>query len=373
MLASWRGIHQFLLYFSTMPAQSEITWADGKFDSFDNSGIFCLNICNEHLLNMMTNSTAFDRLRLIHTIAELYYLENRTQQEIADVMGLSRSKVLRLLQEAREEGIVQISVINPFESVETLANTLKTKLGLSTVIVVGGQSNEPNHIRKRLGYAAAHYLGSALQQGATLGIGWGRTLYEVSLALETQPTRDITIVPFMGGLGQIAPSFQVHSMARTFSEKLGGTWKTLYAPALVEDEVTHAALMASRDVVPITNLWDEVDVALVGIGNVEFGEELQMLFVDYITSDATERLMQANAVGDICMRFFDIDGSPVNDALEHVISIELEHLKRIPHRIGVAGGAAKAAAILGAARGGYINTLITDETVVRQLLPLIDV
>lgn len=321
---------------------------------------------------MTRNRSASEHLRLMHTVAELYYLEGKTQLEIAEVMDLSRSKVLRLLQEAREEGIVQISVINPFESVETLTNTLKLKLGLSTVIVVGGQSNDPLHVRKRLGYATAHYLGSALQRGMILGLGWGRTLYEVAQALETEPTRDLTIVPFMGGLGQIAPSFQVHAMARTFSEKFGGTWKTLYAPALVENGGIYDALMSSRDIVPIVNMWDEVDVALVGIGNIDLGKDIQMLFADYITDDVNERLRDQNAVGDICMRFFDVSGRAIHAGLEHVISIDLDQLKKIPHRIGVAGGAAKATAILGAARGGYINTLITDEAAVRQILPLIE-
>ncbi|MBK8021059.1 MAG: sugar-binding transcriptional regulator [Chloroflexi bacterium] len=321
---------------------------------------------------MTANRTTSDYLRLLHSVAQLYYLEDKTQVEIAEAMGLSRSKVLRLLQEARQEGIVQISVIDPFASIETLATTLKEKLGLANVVVVGGQSNVPEHVRKRLGYATAHYLNSTLRPGATLGIGWGRTLYEVSQALETEPTRDITVVPFMGGLGQVSPSFQVHAMARTFNEKLGGDWKTLYAPALVEDEATYHALMASRDIAPIISLWEKIDTALVGIGNIDLTEEMQMLFADYMTPAVAERLRAANAIGDICMRFFDAQGSIIPDALPYVISIDLERLRRIPQRIGVAGGAAKAAAIVGAARGGFINTLITDEAAVREILPLID-
>ncbi|MBL8130833.1 MAG: sugar-binding transcriptional regulator [Anaerolineae bacterium] len=321
---------------------------------------------------MTKTRIASETLRLLHTIAQLYYLEDKTQMEIAEAMGLSRSKVLRLLQEARQEGIVQISVIDPFESIETLANTLKLKLGLSTVIVVGGQSNAPEHVRKRLGYAAAHYLGSALRHGAVLGIGWGRTLYEVAQALESEPTRDLTIVPFMGGLGQISPSFQVHTMARTINEKFGGTWHTLYAPALVENEAAYRALITSRDIAPIIALWDRVDVALVGIGDIDLGKEMRMLFADYMTQTVNERLRQSEAVGDICMRFFDLHGNAISAGLDYAICIDLERLKRIPQRIGVAGGAAKAAAIVGAARGGFINTLITDEAAVRQMLPLIE-
>jgi deoxyribonucleoside regulator len=313
-----------------------------------------------------------ESLRLMHSAAELYYLEGKTQLEIADILGVSRPKVSRLLQDARTEGIVQISVINPFESIDTLTNALKDALGLSTVIVVGGQSNDPLQLRKRLGYAAAHYLGSALQRGDVLGIGWGRTLFEVTQSLETKDDLNLTIIPFMGGLGQIASSFQVHALARAFSEKFGGTWKPLYAPALVEDDITYNSLMNSRDVASIVDMWEDIGVALVGIGNIDLGKDVQMLFADYMNYSVIEGLEEKSAVGDICMRFFDIHGEVNNNGLQHVISIELSRLKKIPRRIGVAGGTAKATAILGAVRGGFINTLITDETAAQQILKLID-
>ena len=313
-----------------------------------------------------------ESLRLMHNAAELYYLEGKTQLEIAKILGVSRPKVSRLLQEARAEGIVQISVINPFESISTLTDALKVALGLSTVIVVGGQNDDPTQVRKRLGYGAAHYLGSALQRGDVLGIGWGRTLFEVTQSLETKADHDLTVVPFMGGLGQIASSFQVHALARAFSEKFGGIWKTLYAPALVEDDATYNSLMASRDITSITDMWQEIDIALVGIGNIDLGQDVQMLFADYMNGRVIKRIEDANAVGDICMRFFDIHGKLISNGLQRVISIELDRLKKIPRRIGVAGGTTKATAILGAVRGGFINTLITDETAARQILKLID-
>jgi DNA-binding transcriptional regulator LsrR (DeoR family) len=71
--------------------------------------------------------------------------------------------------------------------------------------------------------------------------------------------------------------------------------------------------------------------------------------------------MAAGAVGDVCLRFFDAEGdlieSSVNDRL---VGISYEVLKRIPRRIGVAGGAEKHDAIRGAILGGWANILITD-------------
>lgn len=313
-----------------------------------------------------------DRLRLMHLTAEMYYMGQKTQNEIAKELGISRPMVSRLLSQAQKEGIVQITIVNPFADLRMLAGELKDQLGLASVLVAPGVGGSSQQVRRLLGRAAAQFLLSGLQRGDRLGIGWGRTLYEVTESLESHPGFDLTVVPLMGGLGQIAPGFQVNSLARTFSEKLGGLWHALYIPAIIEDPNTRASLLSSRDVAQIVELWDALDVALVGIGNVKIGDEVHMLFADYMDDDSLSGLVQQQAVGDICMRFFDLEGRPNKQGLPGVASIELERLLRVPRRIGVAGGEEKVDAIIGAARGNYINILITDETAARCILERIN-
>lgn len=180
-----------------------------------------------------------------------------------------------------------------------------------------------------------------------------------------------TVVPLMGGLGHISPSFQVHAMSRVLSEKLGGEWKTHYVPAIVESPEVRQSLLASSDARSIIEYWAKLSVAVVGIGNVDLGPEVEMLFADYLDDERFSYLRQAQAAGDICMRFFDAMGRPITDGLPGVTSIELSQLRQIPYTVGVAGGAEKAEAILGAVRAGYINVLITDETAATRILELI--
>jgi DNA-binding transcriptional regulator LsrR (DeoR family) len=313
-----------------------------------------------------------DQLKLIYLVAELYYLQGKTQLEIADELGVSRPKVSRLLSQAREEGIVHITVINPFADMKALADTLKIKLGFSGVVIVPGLGASQHQVRKRVGTAAARYLEKTLQRREILGLGWGRTLYEVATALESQTDLELTLVPLVGGLGQIVPSFQVHSLARMICEKLGGTWLPMYVPAIVEDSATYHSLLVSRDVMRIIDAWDGLSTVMVGIGVSDPGPEFQMLFADYLDEEILTKLREAGVVGDICMRFFDIEGRYIDDILQNVVSIELNHLRKIPRRIGVAGGAEKAEAIIGAARGGYINELVTDESAAHRILELMD-
>jgi len=314
-----------------------------------------------------------EQLKLIYLCATMYYLEHKTQNEIAKELNISRPKVSRLLSRAREEGIVHITVNDPFSSVGGLAKALKEKLGLAAIVVVPGERGSQDQIRKRLGYGAAQYLEDALQRGDTLGIGWGRTLYNVAKALKPNIKKDLSIVPLMGGLGQVPPSFQVHALARMFTENFGGVWRTLYVPAIVDDPIAQKVLLASRDVARIVDAWSELSVVILGIGNIELSPDVRMLFADYLDDDVLDKLKKSKAVGDICMRFYDLHGAPVESGLQGVISIELEQVKKVPRRIGVAGGAEKARAILGAIWGDYINILITDETAASEMLKLLNV
>jgi DNA-binding transcriptional regulator LsrR (DeoR family) len=302
--------------------------------------------------------------------ARLYYEDNRTQAQIARTLKTSRPTVSRLLQQARQEEIVQIKIVDPTATHSALETQLLAAFPLVEAMVISVERDAVDVTRRRLGQAAARYLERTLQNGNRVGIGWGRTLSEVVNALEPRRPARIQAIPLIGGLGQIAPAFQVHDLARAMAEAFGGTWQNFYVPALVESDRIAATLLRSADVRQVSAQWQSLDAAIVGIGNVAFETDLQMLFVDYLTTEAQTRLRQARAVGDICVRFFDAQGKPCADVMHGVVGIELKQLKRARRVVGIAGGAEKAEAILGALRGRYVNVLVTDEAAARRVLEL---
>ena len=310
-----------------------------------------------------------DQRRMLQA-ARLYYEDNHTQDEIARALKTSRPMVSRLLQQARAEGIVQIKIVDPNARHNALEKRLLAALHLSDAIVVPTDGDAPDRTRHRLGQAAARYLERTLQNGDVVGIGWGRTLYEAVSNLEPRRKARITAVPLIGGLGQIAPVFQVHELARALAEHFGGEWQNFYVPALAESDEMAQRLLDSPDVRQVTALWGNLNVALVGIGNVDFDAEMQMLFVNYLDKETQARLRDARAVGDICVRFFDVEGKPCPDAVRGIVGITLEQLHQTRCIVGVAGGTSKAAAILGALRGRHIHVLVTDEAAAERVLEL---
>jgi DNA-binding transcriptional regulator LsrR (DeoR family) len=311
-----------------------------------------------------------NELALMLQAARLYYEDNRTQAQIARALKTSRPTVSRLLQQARQEGIVQIKIIDPNSTHSILEEQLLATFPLVEAVVVSIESEAVDVTRHRIGQAAARYLERTLQNGDRVGIGWGRTLSEMVNALQPRRPARLQIIPLIGGLGQIAPAFQVHELARLMAEAFGATWQNFYVPALVESDRIAATLLRSADVRQVAAQWQSLDVAIVGIGNVAFETDLQMLFADYLAPETQTRLRTARAVGDICVRFFDAQGKPCANVIRGVVGIELKQLKRARRSIGIAGGAEKAEAILGALRGRYINVLVTDEAAARRVLEL---
>lgn len=312
----------------------------------------------------MTNC---EEWQLMLRAARLYYEDYLTQQQVADELGVSRPTVSRLLTQARREGIVQITIKDPFARSEELETQLAQSFDLKRAVLVPGEGLSSELLRRRLGFAAAEYLQDALADGSKVGIGWGRTLYAVVEALEVRQRSGIQVVPLIGGLGQISSSFQVNDLARRLAEAFHGTWQPFYVPAFVAEPEALDALLRLPDVAPVLQIWPQLDVALVGIGHFASQSQSSMLFSSYIAADVLQKLELCGAVGDLCGRFFDAQGQQCF-VERGVIGISLQQLQALEHVVGVAGGAEKVAAILGALRGGYVDVLVTDTITAQSVL-----
>ena len=309
-------------------------------------------------------------LKLMVRVARRYYKDGETQAEIAREMGISRPKVSRILQRARRMGIVEIRISDPFAQYSGLEQALIETFGLIDAAVASAAEDSPEMVRRRIGQRAAWYLESVLRDGDVVGIGWGRTLHAMVTSLQNSSTNRISVVPLIGGLGGIAPAFQVHELARMLAEAFGGTWQSFYTPAILDDAEAWRSLQRSDDVTRMVEAWGALDVALVGIGNVTSEPAVQMLFADYLDAETQRRLREMRAVGDVCVRFFDIHGKLCPDVFAGVAGIQPPQLRTVPRVIGVAGGHGKENALLGALRARLIDVLVTDEWAATRVLEL---
>ena len=314
----------------------------------------------------------WDAARLLNKVLTLYYVEELTQAKIAKQLRLSTAKVNRMIQQARKQGLVDITIRTPFQHLFELEARLKAIFNLRDAIVIPSIPEGTTHTADPLGRAAATYLVEHLTKGTRVAIGPGAALYSTVEAIETPRKLDVTVVPLVGAVqGQVTSD--VNYLAVRLAEKLGGKAYQLHAPAFVETCEQREALGAMRPVKEILDIARRADIALLGIGILDKVESRYVRFTA-LSSEDMDRITQVHGgVGDIAAHIFDVEGRPTaSEYSDRVIGLTLEELRRIPLSIGVAATTAKALPLYGALRGKYVHALITDEAAAKGTLDLFE-
>lgn len=312
-------------------------------------------------------------LRLLVKVSRLYYEEGLNQDAITTRLGLSRSKVSRLMAQSREVGIVQINVVPPEGLFLDLESRLEERFGLHEVLVIESQPTDPQEVVSRaLGSAAASYLLRAISPRSTVGMCWGSTIRFMAAALTSRPYPDAQVVQVIGGLGH--PEAEVHAteLCRSVSRSLGCGLTLLPVPGIVADTRTRDALLRDVHVQRAVAAFADLDIVFVGIG-APTADSVTMRDGSILTHAELDGLLRKGAVGDIALRYYDSEGECIpSDINDRIIGMTLEQIKQVPRVVGVSGGPAKLAAIRAALRGRIINVLITDSVTAAKLLGGVD-
>lgn len=299
---------------------------------------------------------------MAYRAAKAYYDESRTQAEVAHSLGVSRPTVSRLLAEARELGIVKITVRPPggLDTTDGLEAECAHALGLDRVYVV--ERSHVGNLGAHVAPGVSRALSDAgLSAGDTLLVSSGRTLYEVS-AQELPSLPDVVVAPTVGGLDEPEAWWQTNEITRRVAQRVGGRPLYLHAPALAEPRL-HRLLNDQPGVAKIHEAWQSARCALLGVGAPL---DARSMTATFFPIDPTIRERE---VGDVCARFYDATGQELlPDDGDHLVAVTREQLQRIPAAIAVAVGTEKAVSLAAGARGGFFNRLVTDTVTARQIV-----
>ena len=284
--------------------------------------------------------------------SRLYYELGETQGRVAELLGVTRPQVSKLLKQARAEGIVEIRIHERTELESPAAEGLRERFGLQAVHLAPSLAGPEDLTRRSVGRLAAQVLRTAVRDGSIVGIGDGASVSAAADSLvEASSPVAATVVPLCGGYWFAGPTREPF---RRVADALGATVHGLLAPGLVDDAATKQALYAHAGVRSILALWERLDVALFGIGAPSWSESA-------VGDDIVRDLESRGAVGELLIAPFDLRGRFVGKELrKRVIAFDARELQRVPVTIGVGGGPSKVRPILGALRARAVNTLVTD-------------
>ena len=298
-------------------------------------------------------------------VAELYYEENKTQDEVGALLGISRWKVGRMLTAAREAGIVRIEIIHPRARRLGLERDLRERFGLADAVVV--PRPEGTDAGPAVAQAGADYLAAMRPVPKILGVSWGRTLTAVAERLPEAWATGVTVVQINGGVTLNRRAGTAATLASTIAQKGRGEVVLLPGPAILERRETKEAIMADRTVAGVFDLARRADAYLYSAGVDDSHSAL--IESGYLRGSDVAVLASKGAVGDITGRYIDANGNIVDPALDaRTLGVELDALRDAERGIFVVSGEAKRDIARAVVVNGLCSILITDEGTARDLL-----
>ncbi len=298
--------------------------------------------------------------------AELYYEQDKTQDEIGQILGITRWKVGRLLHQAKEQGIIRIEIVHPKARRVGLERELLEKFNLNAAVVVPSEDDQAL-LRERVAVAAADYLVSMRPRTKLLGVSWGKTLHDVAVALPGEWSAPVQVVQVNGGVSNSTSPALAAATATMIAQKSRGEVTLMPTPAILERVDTKRAIESDRAVSEVLDKAHSADTYLFSAGpatrvsiHVESG---------YIFGPDIDRLQSLGAVGDVLGRYITSEGAIADPDLDQrTLGLSLDALRGSARSIAVVAGADKHPVALSIVANKLANVLITDEQTARFLL-----
>lgn len=327
------------------------------------------------------NQKQEQKLSLLSKVAHQYYVKRMTQQEISELLFISRSSVSRLLSQAEEENVVEIKINYYYNRDYHLEDLLKKKFNLKDARVLSRATEYPGSDSgdiEGVGKLAAEYLDDCLKSNTILGLSWGRSVGAVVNALHTEKEGPLKVVQIMGATVNEVSSNSAQQLVRRVANLYNGEAYYLNSPLFTEDDYVCSSIKKNPSVANTLKMAAHADIILTGIGirgsllpPEEGKTKTTESWMDLMTAELIDEIDEKHAVGTVAAQFFDISGNPIDCKwARNCIGLKLESFKKVPKVIGVAIGKEKVSAIRAAILGNYINVLISDSMTVQEILKL---
>lgn len=305
-------------------------------------------------------------LVLAGAVARRHYLDGRSKVEIADEFGMSRFQVARMLTEARAKGWVRVEITLPGHIDDDLSLRVRDALGVRSAVVVDAPTQPDSATREEVASVVAGLLDEHVRSGQVVGLTWSRTIEAMARRLERLVP--CTVVQLAGSLAVPGASSGTVEVVRSVAAAAGGEALPIYAPLVVEDAATAAALRRQPEIARALERSTALDVAVVSVGG--WGPGLSTVW-DAVSEAERADSLAHGAVGESSGRLFDADGRDVTGGFDdRVVGVTLDRLRAVPEVVVTAYGARRAEAARAAVRAGFVTTLVVDAALANRLLEL---
>lgn len=309
--------------------------------------------------------------KLMIKIAELHYIDDISQKVIAEKLNISKTKINRIIKEAKTRGLVKISIKEVERRAIEIEKIIETKFGLKEALVYLNSDKtdiEDEITFKQVGNLGAKYIERILKDDLNISLSWGKTLYYVLNNFSPNHKYNVNIFATLGGLSITQAEYQNNNLVRILGEKIQGSkYYQKYLPLIIDSLEYEKLLKKEDNIYRILKDITEMDYYFTGIGTIS--TESRMFKLKAFTSDNIDALKKSGIIGEIGLNFFDINGNFINSHLDKKISkLGIEDIKKIKNRVIIAFGKEKIDALKAILKTKIPNVLITDSVTAESVL-----
>jgi DNA-binding transcriptional regulator LsrR (DeoR family) len=298
-------------------------------------------------------------------VSWLYYMEGKTQEEISKTLGLSRSKVLRILAIARQNGTVQIDVTSDLRRCVELERSLEKLIGLERAVVVPNSQN-PETEYDVLGKALGNYITETLEDNMNIGLGWGRTLSASLAQIDYREQKNLKVVSMLGGLTRVSGE-NPSEFAWRFADRLSAECYLMAAPVFAPDTATRDALLSHAGINEVFTAAKSLNLAIITAGDLSPHSTVSQFFI--LEREDISSLHAAGAIGHVLCRFINVDGKVIDHPINNrVLAIDPRDLGSTRKIVLASGGWQKYEVVNAAIKLLKPHVLVTDESVAERLV-----
>jgi DNA-binding transcriptional regulator LsrR (DeoR family) len=295
----------------------------------------------------------------------MYFVEQMTQNEIADVLGVGRVTIVRMLAEARSRNEVKITIESELSEIVRLERALEKTFGLQQALVAPLSTPDADPI-PAISAKTGSFLSDTMKSGMRVGVGWGQTLFSSLPFISAKSLTDFKVISLLGGVG-VVRRYNPAEFAWRFAQIFQGDGYLIPTPAVVDSVETKIALVERCGLQEVFEMANVLDAVLLSVGGIASATTFSR--GGFLKEADREALLARGAVGDLLFHFFDRNGDLVDHPINSlVMSVDVDRLRKAPIRILTSGGEEKIEALLGAMTLIAPTILITDEESARRML-----
>jgi DNA-binding transcriptional regulator LsrR (DeoR family) len=296
----------------------------------------------------------------------LYYIAGRTQDDIAQILNISRPSAQRLVSLCRSEGLISFQMNHPIAQCMDLAARLRDRFDLLHCDVApadGSADTAAVGVASLGGLLIERWLRS--RKSLVMALGTGRAMRS---SIERVPRMSCPLHRLVSLVGTISPdgSASPYDTLVKLAEITRAQHFPMPLPLFVSSPEERTQLLEIESVKRIRAIAGEADVWLMGISQI--GDDAVLHRDGFMSRSELVELVRLGGVGEVTGWVFDAEGQILDRGTNaRVTSVPPEPGSSRP-RICVAYGRPKVAALRAALKGRIINGLITDEDTAKALL-----